>query len=89
MTLSAVSIAVLVSQSDLKLKWLTRAIFAVALFLICIGSVTWFSASSYLNSGPTWHSEIDRLDQKCASLKPEKAVVQLSIGTTELSCDDL
>ena len=89
MTLSIIAIAVLTCQSGLKLKWFTKAIFTVSLALVCIGSIVWFRASSYLNSGPTWHSEIIRLRQECNSFNPEKAFAQLSIGVAELNCDDL
>jgi hypothetical protein len=89
MTLSVCASAVLACQIDLKWKWIPQFVFAIALILVSVGSYKWFRASSYLNSGPTWYSEVIRIRDACSDQKAVFLEAQLSIGTTEVSCDSL
>ena len=89
MTLSVCASAVLACQIDLKWKLIPRFMFAIALVLVSVGSYKWFRASSYLNSGPTWYSEVIRIRDACSDQKTVFLEAQLSIGTTEVSCDSL
>ena len=89
MTLSVCASAVLACQIDLKWKWIPQFVFAIALILVSVGSYKWFRASSYLNSGPTWYSEITRIREACIDPSIEPLEAQLSIGTTEVSCESL
>ncbi len=89
MTLSVCASAVLACQIDLKWKWVPRFVFSIALILVSVGSYKWFRASSYLNSGPTWYSEVIRIREACIDPSIERLEAQLSIGTTEVSCESL
>jgi hypothetical protein len=89
MTLSICAAGVLATQLGLKLKWVPRLVFTAALVLVFVGSYKWFRASSYLNSGPTWYSEITRIREACIDPSIERLEAQLSIGTTEVSCESL
>ena len=89
MTLSICSAAVLATQSELKWKWVPRLVFASALVLVFVGSYQWFRASSYLNSGPTWYSEVIRIREECSDSDNAVREAMLSIGTAEVNCDSL
>jgi len=54
-----------------------------------VASVTWFQASSYLNSGPTWSSEISRVQIECLQNGSEWVDVNLSLGSVEVRCEDV
>ena len=62
--------------------------FPIALLLV-IGSYKWFGPSSYINSGPTWLSEVERGRVECLKTDAETIEIQLSVGTTEVPCVDL
>jgi hypothetical protein len=89
MTLSICAAGVLATQLGLKWKWAPRLVFTAALVLVSVGSYKWFRASSYLNSGPTWYSEVIRIREACANQERVFLEAQLSLGTTEVSCDSL
>lgn len=89
MTLSICAAGVLATQLGLKWKWAPRLVFTTALVLVSVGSYKWFRASSYLNSGPTWYSEVIRIREACANQEGVFLEAQLSLGTTEVSCDSL
>ena len=89
MTLSVCSSAVLACQLDLKWKWMPRFVFVLAIVLVSVGSYKWFRASSYLNSGPTWYSEVIRIREGCEDPSVDRLEAQLSIGTAEVSCESL
>ena len=89
MTLSVCAAGVLATQLGLRWKWVPRLVFTAALILVSVGSYKWFRASSYLNSGPTWYSEVIRIRDACSDQKTVFLEAQLSIGTTEVSCDSL
>ena len=89
MTLAICSLGILYGQSIGRLRTLTRLIFVCSVLIVGVGSYRWFTASSYLNSGPTWHSEIERLRSDCESNNLDQIEAQLSIGTAELKCSDL
>jgi hypothetical protein len=89
MTLSVCAAAVLATQSGLEWKWVPRLMFTAALVLVFVGSYQWFRASSYLNSGPTWYSEVIRIREECSDSDNALREAMLSIGTAEVSCDSL
>lgn len=89
MTLSICAAGVLATQLGLKWKWAPRLVFTTALVLVSVGSYKWFRASSYLNSGPTWYSEVIRIREACANQERIFLEAKLSLGTTEVSCDSL
>jgi hypothetical protein len=68
---------------------MTLLVFVCSVLIIGVGSYRWFTASSYLNSGPTWHSEIERLRSDCETNDLDQIEAQLSIGAAELRCSDL
>jgi hypothetical protein len=63
--------------------------FTAALVLVFVGSYQWFKASSYLNSGPTWYSEVIRIREECSDSDDALREAMLSIGTADVSCDSL
>jgi hypothetical protein len=89
MTLAICALGILYGQSLGRLRFLTRIVFVSSVLIVGTGSYRWFTASSYLNSGPTWHSEIVRLRSDCESKNIYQIEAQLSIGTAELECSDL
>jgi len=89
MTLSVCAAAVLATHSGLKWKWVPRLMFTAALVLVFVGSYQWFKASSYLNSGPTWYSEVIRIREECSDSDDALREAMLSIGTADVSCDSL
>ena len=89
MTLAICASAVLFAKSFGSLHILPKSLFCIAIALVSVGSYRWFSASSYLNSGPTWHSEILRLRAECADSSLSRVSANLSLGSAELSCSDL
>jgi hypothetical protein len=89
MTLAICSLGVLYGQSTGRLRTLTRLVFVCSVLIVGVGSSKWFTASSYLNSGPTWHSEIERLRTVCETNNLDEIEAQLSIGAAELQCSDL
>jgi len=64
------------------------AFFPVALLLL-IGSYKWFGPSSYINSGPTWSSEVERGRVECLKTGAATIELQMPVGTTEVPCSDL
>lgn len=89
MTLAICSAGILYEQSAGRLRIFTRLVFLCSILIVGIGSIKWFTAGTYLNSGPTWNSEIIRLNADCDSNQSDKVEAQLSIGTAELNCADL
>jgi hypothetical protein len=55
-------------------------------FIACF---KWFGPSSYLNSGPTWMSEIERLRVVCKEEPTEIVQATLSAGVAEIRCENL
>jgi hypothetical protein len=49
----------------------------------------WFGPSSYLNSGPTWMSEVERLRVVCKEEPTEIVQATLSAGVAEIRCKNL
>ena len=49
----------------------------------------WFGPSSYLNSGPTWMSEVERLRVVCKEEPTEIVQATLSAGVAEIRCENL
>jgi hypothetical protein len=55
-------------------------------FIACF---KWFGPSSYLNSGPTWMSEVERLRVVCKEEPTEIVQATLSAGIAEIRCENL
>lgn len=70
-------------------KYLLGALVLTTTSIFLIASVTWFQASSYLNSGPTWSSEISRIRIECLQTGSEWVDVNLSLGSVEVRCEDV
>ena len=62
--------------------------FPIAL-LLAVGTYKWFGPSSFINSGPTWSSEVERGRAECFKTGAETIELQLAIGTTEVQCNYL
>ena len=70
-------------------KALMGALIFATTSVFLIASVAWFQASSYLNSGPTWSSEISRVRIECLQTGSEWVDVNLSLGSVEVRCEDV
>ena len=87
--LSWLSLILLFHESSGVTRAVTRTLLIATSSIFLIGSITWFQASSYLNSGPTWSSEISRVRIECMRTGAEWIDVNLSLGTVEIRCIDL
>ena len=86
--LSWVSIILLFHESSGGARAFTRTLLFATSSIFLIGSITWFQASSYLNSGPTWSSEIRRVRIECIETGSEWVDVNLSLGSVAIRCED-
>lgn len=86
--LSWLSLILLFHEASGVTRAVTRALLIATSSIFLIGSITWFQASSYLNSGPTWSSEISRIRIECMQTNAEWIDVNLSLGTVEIRCED-
>jgi len=84
-----ISLIQLVGQTRGRLLAACRSVMLVVGVVLLWAVVTWFRSSSYINSGPTWHSEIRRLRQVCNDIPTEYVEAQLSIGVANVRCGDL
>ena len=87
--LSWLSLILLFHESSGVTRAITRTLLFATSSIFLIGSITWFQASSYLNSGPTWSSEISRVRIECMQTGAEWIDVNLSLGSVEVRCSDL
>ena len=86
--LSWLSLILLFHESSGVTRAVTRTLLIATSSIFLIGSITWFQASSYLNSGPTWSSEISRVRIECIETGSEWVDVNLSLGSVEVRCED-
>ena len=86
--LSWLSLILLFHESSGFTRTITRTLLITTSSIFLIGSITWFQASSYLNSGPTWSSEISRIHIDCLKTGVEWVEVNLSLGSVEIHCED-
>ena len=86
--LSWLSLILLFHESSGVTRAVTRTLLIATSSIFLIGSITWFQASSYLNSGPTWSSEISRVRIECIETGYEWVNVNLSLGSVEIRCED-
>jgi hypothetical protein len=59
------------------------------ILVLSLGAFKWFGPSSYIDSGPTWSSEVERGRAECLNTGAKTIELQLSVGTTEVPCVDL
>jgi hypothetical protein len=67
-------------------KWL-QAIVLLGIIAMMLPSLHWFSASSWLTSGPLWSDEAERALEFCSS--GDRGAAELGVtptGTTEVPC---
>lgn len=86
--LSYLSLILLFHESSGVARAFTRTLLIATSSIFLIGSITWFQASSYLNSGPTWSSEIRRVRIECIETGSEWVDVNLSLGSVAIRCED-
>jgi len=86
--LSWLSLILLFHESSGVTRAIARTLLFATSTIFLIGSITWFQASSYLNSGPTWSSEINRVRIDCMNTESEWVDVALSLGSVEVRCED-
>ena len=75
-----------IQKSSPKLFGLVFYAISAVFFIACF---KWFGPSSYLNSGPTWMSEVERLRVVCKEEPTEIVQATLSAGIAEIRCENL
>ena len=68
---------------------LSSLIFLSIALVFAFACFKWFGPSSYLNSGPTWQSEVTRLRAICKENPTEIVQATLSAGVAEIRCKNL
>jgi hypothetical protein len=68
---------------------LSSLIFLSIALVFAFACFKWFGPSSYLNSGPTWQSEVTRLRAVCKENPTEIVQATLSAGVAEIRCKNL
>ena len=86
--LSWLSLILLFHESSGVARVITRTLLITTSSIFLIGSITWFQASSYLNSGPTWSGEISLVRIECMETGSEWVDVNLSLGSVAIRCKD-
>jgi len=87
--LSWISLVLLFHNSQGIIKTATSVLFFGTSLVFLASSYVWFPAHSYLNSGPTWSSEISRVRIECIETRAEMVDVNLSMGSAQVRCLDL
>ena len=87
--LSWISLILLFHNSQGIAKTVTSVLLFATSTVFIISSFVWFQAQSYLNSGPTWSSEISRVRIECIETGAKIVNVNLSMGSAQVRCLDL
>ena len=90
MTLSLMALLLALNHLALQGRRHWRLAYVILVLLFLVPALKWFSASTYLVSGPSWSSEIERARSLCD--RNAQSILQVSLssgGRQELSCDDL
>jgi len=84
-------VALLFLFSDVRAKFpkLSLVVLIPIILVLSLGAFKWFGPSSYIDSGPTWSSEVERGRVECLTSGAKTIELQLSVGTTEVPCVDL
>jgi hypothetical protein len=84
-------VALLFLFSDIRPKFpkLSLVVLVPIVLVLSLGAFKWFGPSSFIDSGPTWSSEVERGRVECLKTDAETMELQLSVGTTEVPCVDL
>ena len=84
-------VALLLLFSDIRPKFpkLSLSVLVPIVLVLSLGAFKWFGPSSYINSGPTWSSEVERGRFECLNTGATTIELQLPIGTAEVPCVDL
>ena len=84
-------VALLFLFSDLHLKFpkISLVVLLPIILLLSLGAFKWFGPSSYIDSGPTWSSEVERGRAECLNTGAATIELQMPVGTTEVPCIDL
>ena len=84
-------VALLFLFSDIRPKFpkLSLVVLTPIILVLSLGAYKWFGPSSYIDSGPTWSSEVERGRAECFNTGAKTIELQLSVGTTEVPCVDL
>jgi hypothetical protein len=84
-------VALLFLFSDIRPKFpkLSLVVLTPIILVLSLGAFKWFGSSSYIDSGPTWSSEVERGRVECLKTDAKTIELQLSVGTAEVPCVDL
>ena len=84
-------VALLLLFSDFRPKFpkLSLIVLLPIVLVLSLGAFKWFGPSSYINSGPTWSSEVERGRIECLNTGATTIELQMPIGTAEVPCVDL
>jgi hypothetical protein len=87
--LSWCALVVLFVNARTLLPKLSSIMFLSIALVFAFACFKWFGPSSYLNSGPTWMSEVERLRVVCKEEPTEIVQATLSAGVAEIRCENL
>ena len=79
----------LYNSSKQQFPKVSNLIFLPISLVLAIGVFKWFGPSSYIDSGPTWSSEVERGRIECLNTGVATIDLQMPVGTTEVPCSDL
>ena len=84
-------VALLFLFSDIRPKFpkLSLVVLTPIVLVLSLGAFKWFGPSSYIDSGPTWSSEVERGRIECLNTGVATIELQMPVGTTEVPCSDL
>jgi hypothetical protein len=84
-------VALLFLFSDVRAKFpkLSLVVLIPIVLVLSLGAFKWFGPSSYIDSGPTWSSEVERGRIECLNTGAATIDLQMPVGTTEVPCSDL
>lgn len=84
-------VALLLLFNDIRPKFpkLSLVVLTPIVLVLSLGAFKWFGPSSYIDSGPTWSSEVERGRIECLNTGVATIDLQMPVGTTEVPCSDL
>jgi hypothetical protein len=84
-------VALLLLFSDVRARFpkLSLVVLIPIILVLSLGAFKWFGPSSYIDSGPTWSSEVERGRIECLNTGAATIDLQMPVGTTEVPCSDL
>ena len=84
-----IALILLYTSSRQQFPKVSIAIFLPIALVLTLGAFKWFGPSSFIDSGPTWSSEVRRLKIVCRESPTAFVEATLSAGSAEILCTNL